>query len=198
MSTQKGNSSRSRPQKHQNTKAFKNNLYDTSTKTKLINSIQVVNVCPRCKNIIEWKIKYKKYKPLKAPKSCTKCNQKCVKSAYHTLCSKCANQQGVCPKCGKKEELIGNIVPKEELRNDPEVMKAIKQLPERKRRSVLRQLDKGADSGKSPEEDNGGMSKEAILEKIKAMSLNDDSTWDDLDEDSSENSDDNSGSESDF
>lgn len=72
MSSQKGNISRQRPQKHQNRVAFKNTLHDTSLRTKQINNLQVSNVCVRCKEVIEWKIKYKKYKPLTQMKTCVK------------------------------------------------------------------------------------------------------------------------------
>ena len=68
MSSAKGNVRKSRPQKHQNTTAFKNNLHDTSKRTKVINSIEVTCCCSRCTEVIEWKIKYKKYKLLTVPK----------------------------------------------------------------------------------------------------------------------------------
>lgn len=106
MSLQRGNATRSRPQKYQNHVAFKNNLHDNSQKTKFINSIEIVNVCERCKKIIEWKIKYKKYKVLKAAVKCIKCEQKTVKHSYHNICLSCAKQQKVCPKCGEKKEII--------------------------------------------------------------------------------------------
>lgn len=99
MSSQKGNATRSRPQKHQNRFAFKNNLHDTNVRTKRMNSVQIHSVCPRCKDILEWKIKYKKYKMLKAPKTCNKCHQKTVKEPYHTACNQCAGALAICPKC---------------------------------------------------------------------------------------------------
>ncbi|XP_077556921.1 uncharacterized protein C9orf85 homolog [Haemaphysalis longicornis] len=100
MSTQPGNVSRSRPQKHQNSTAFKNTLHDTSVQTKKILNLKIANVCTRCKDIIEWKIKYKKYKPLTVPKKCVKCEGKTVKSAYHIMCSGCAERLKLCAKCG--------------------------------------------------------------------------------------------------
>lgn len=99
MSSQKGNVSRSRPQKHQNRKVFKNDLHDTNIRTKRINQIQIIRVCDRCKAILEWKIKYKKYKLLKSPKACNKCGEKAVKQPYHTICQPCADQLRACPKC---------------------------------------------------------------------------------------------------
>ncbi|XP_034936182.1 uncharacterized protein [Chelonus insularis] len=148
MSFQKGNSNRSRPQKYQNSHAFKNNLYDTSHKTKTINNIQVANVCKRCKEIIEWKIKYKKYKPLKAPSKCTKCDQKCVKHAYHIMCESCALKLEVCPKCGEQTEIIKSEVKEEVLILDRELRLLLKKLPERKRRTFYRYMKRGNKSEK--------------------------------------------------
>lgn len=99
MSSSKGSNTRSRPQKHQNKTAFKNNLHDTSKKTKILNSLEVTGVCQRCKDVIEWKIKYKKYKPLAVPSKCVGCSQKAVKYAYHILCTKCASEKKHCAKC---------------------------------------------------------------------------------------------------
>lgn len=67
MSLQKGNIQKHRPPKHKNTVAFKNDKYGTTEKMKVVNSMTVSNVCLRCKDIIEWKVKYKKYKPLTVP-----------------------------------------------------------------------------------------------------------------------------------
>lgn len=147
MSCQKGNASRSRSQKYQNHTVFKNNLHDTSQKTKLINSIEIANVCERCKKIIEWKIKYKKYKPLKAPAKCTKCEQKTVKHSYHIMCLPCAKQQEVCPKCGIKSEIVeGKSSKEEQIKLDAELQALLKTLPERKRRTFLRYIhQKGND-----------------------------------------------------
>lgn len=99
MSSSKGNNSRSRPQKHQNRSAFKNDLHDTSKRTKFINSLEVKGVCQRCKDVIEWKIKYKKYKPLTAPATCVGCGLKSVKYAYHIRCTNCATEKKICAKC---------------------------------------------------------------------------------------------------
>lgn len=143
MSSQKGNTKRSRPQKYQNHFAFKNTLHDTSHKTKTINSLQIVNVCERCKKIIEWKIKYKKYKPLKAPGKCNKCEQKSIKHAYHSVCGPCARERRVCPKCGDSTELVEPVPSKEEqLKIDAEMHKILKTLPERKRRTFIRYVNK--------------------------------------------------------
>ena len=145
MSTQKGNSNRSRPQKYQNHTAFKNDLHDKTNKIKIINSLEVANVCEKCKKIIEWKIKYKKYKPLKAPGKCIKCEQKSVKHAYHNMCLPCAKQSNVCPKCNEKGEIIEGGPNKEEsIKLDAELQALLKELPERKRRTFIRYMNRNA------------------------------------------------------
>ncbi|KAF4520877.1 hypothetical protein B566_EDAN007058 [Ephemera danica] len=102
MSSQKGNTSRTRAQKHKNSRAFKNDLHDKTPKVKTMNGLNIQNVCDRCKCILEWKIKYKKYKLLTAPKKCTKCHEKKIKHAYHILCVECACVARTCPRCGKE------------------------------------------------------------------------------------------------
>lgn len=69
MSTQKGNTKRARPQKYQNKSTFKNVYHDTSKQTQRVVTTEVTGVCARCKDCIDWKIKYKKYKPLTQPKT---------------------------------------------------------------------------------------------------------------------------------
>lgn len=142
MSVQRGNSNRSRPQKYQNKTAFKNDLHDKSNKTKCINSIEVAHVCEKCKKIIEWKIKYKKYKPLKAAAKCIKCQQKAVKHAYHNMCLSCAAEYKVCPKCGSKGDVVKAGPSKEEIAKlDVELQNLLKGLSERKRRTFIRYMN---------------------------------------------------------
>lgn len=104
MSSQKGNVSRNRAQKHKNTHVFKNDLHDTTPKTKFLNSLEITDVCPKCKGVLEWRIKFKKYKLLKNPATCTKCHNKNVTSSYRIMCKECAVKLNVCPKCGLSEE----------------------------------------------------------------------------------------------
>lgn len=143
MSTQKGNSQRSRPQKYKNKTSFKNSLHDTSNRTKSINNLQIGGVCERCKEIIEWKIKYKKYKPLSQPRKCVKCDQKNVKNAYHVMCTECGRKYGMCTKCCQSKEVV---VPKptqqEQVQLDIELKNLLETLPERKRRTFLRYMTK--------------------------------------------------------
>jgi hypothetical protein len=56
-------------------------------------------VCDRCREKVQWKFRYDKYKPLKAPATCQQCKQKVVTKAYRTICDKCASTRKVCPGC---------------------------------------------------------------------------------------------------
>merc|ERR1712002_573227 len=147
MSTQKGNTKRSRAQKHKNNFAFKNDMHDTSDKTKSVNNLFVSNVCQRCKDCIEWKIKYKKYKPLTVPRKCVKCDQKSVKYAYHIVCSNCAVQNKICAKCSKSKEVIGQpeqaVSDKQRMENN--LKEESKHMRLREKKAFLRQLERGDD-----------------------------------------------------
>lgn len=139
MSSQKGNYKKG-PQKYQNKTAFKNTLHDTSKKTKEINQIELEGLCERCKEIIEWKIKYKKYKPLTVAKKCTKCEQRTIKQAYFIVCPACISQLTVCGKCGCKKELILKPGPtaSEQMSLESQFKQELEMLPERKRRTFIR------------------------------------------------------------
>ena len=67
MSTRKGNNKKG-PPKHQNKFAFKHNKNSVKTRKLLAKEGTTAGLCARCVEIIEWKIKYRKYKPLKDPK----------------------------------------------------------------------------------------------------------------------------------
>ncbi|CAK1548549.1 unnamed protein product [Leptosia nina] len=173
MSASKGNVRRNRPQKHQNRTAFRNDLHDTSKKTKSLNALQVSGVCTRCKEIIEWKIKYKKYKPLAAPRKCVGCDQKTVRQAYHIFCNKCSTEKRVCAKCCKSSEET-SIVPEiqqEQPAQDKDLQAMMKNLPERKRRTILRYLKK-----------QEGEQTPLQIEKLMSdmLKLDDDDFFDDL------------------
>ncbi|XP_017662888.1 PREDICTED: uncharacterized protein C9orf85 homolog [Lepidothrix coronata] len=106
MSSERGNVSRTRPQRHQNAHAFRNDKYDTSTRLKKINAKLHDGVCQHCKGILEWRVKFSKYKLLSKPKKCVKCLQKTVKDPYHIICRPCASKLEICAKCGKEEEIV--------------------------------------------------------------------------------------------
>ncbi|KAJ8913531.1 hypothetical protein NQ315_017082 [Exocentrus adspersus] len=173
MSSQKGNASRTRPQKHKNKTVFKNSLHDTSQRTKVINTIQVSDVCVRCKEIIEWKIKYKKYKPLTQPKTCVKCGQKSVKQAYHVMCGACGKSLKVCTKCCQSKEVVqAESSEKDQMKLDNEMKALLQSLPERKRRTFIRYMNRNS------KEDNSGKTgdgKEELMQKLHDLKVDSDS-----------------------
>ena len=63
--SRKGNN-RKTGQAHQNTTAWKPNK--NSKKTREINALPVYGLCQRCTDVIMWRKKYRKYKPLTAVK----------------------------------------------------------------------------------------------------------------------------------
>jgi len=74
---------------HQNKFAFQHN--PKSKLTEKILSSPNQGVCRRCHDKIEWRKKYRKYKPLtKQPGRCNICLSRNVYVAYHTICSNCA------------------------------------------------------------------------------------------------------------
>lgn len=77
-----------RAPKHQNSFAFKHN--PGSKKTEKILSSPNTGVCRRCHDKIEWRKKYRKYKPRSQPGKCNLCCQKNIMAAYHTICTNCA------------------------------------------------------------------------------------------------------------
>ena len=97
MSTRSGEQHRNRSQKHQNlTKWNAYNKFKTDPKSKIASSVTVTNCCLKCTGVIEWKIKYGKYKPLTQPAKCTRCLEKRIKSAYHILCQPCVEETKNC------------------------------------------------------------------------------------------------------
>lgn len=107
MSSQKGNTQRKRPQKHQNHTAWKSNNANPILKQS---HNFTENICSKCKEIIAWKLKYNKYKPLTKPKKCTKCEGRSIKVAYHILCEACSTSLNLCAKCGKTKGTADNNV----------------------------------------------------------------------------------------
>jgi len=101
MSSQRGNPQKTKPPKHANRTAFKNDLHDTNKRTKAIRELQITGCCDKCTKVIEWKIKYKKYKPLTMPRKCVKCQGKTVLNAYYIICAPCGKLKHICGKCGE-------------------------------------------------------------------------------------------------
>ncbi|CAH1104559.1 unnamed protein product [Psylliodes chrysocephalus] len=185
MSSEKGNVARTRPQKHKNRGVFKNNLHDTNHVTKMINSIQVSHVCERCKDIIEWKIKYKKYKPLSQAKTCVKCNLKTVKRAYHVMCAECGKKLGLCTKCCQKKDVVVPPVTVNKFELDLELKAILSSLAERRRRTFLRYMDKKRKQKEETEEPNTTEEEDRkdLLDKLKSLQIMDDDDDEDDDDD---------------
>lgn len=56
-------------------------------------------ICDKCREKVQWRFKYDKYRPLKNPGNCQQCRQKVITKAYRTICDKCAAARKVCPSC---------------------------------------------------------------------------------------------------
>merc|ERR1712168_304199 len=105
-------SKRTRSQKHKNSQAYRNDRHNKSPATQLMNSIEIVGCCSRCTEVIKWKIKYAKYKPLSQPKTCNICHEKVIKRAYYTICENCADKRKLCYKCAESKEVIQKYIHK--------------------------------------------------------------------------------------
>ncbi|KAI9485386.1 MAG: hypothetical protein EXX96DRAFT_544916 [Benjaminiella poitrasii] len=155
-SSRKGNNSK-KGQAHQNTTAWKANK--NSKKSREIAALPVYGLCQRCTDVIMWRKKYKKYKPLTTVKRCTSCQEKAIKEAYHVLCDNCARSKGVCAKCLEqkevlvtKDEIKTNV---DELKEEQELERMLNRMTLRQRRSYLRKLERGDDvSGIVPKNDD--------------------------------------------
>jgi len=73
---------------HQNSFAFRHN--PKSKLTEKILASPNVGLCRRCREKIEWRKQYRKYKPLTQPAKCNICQNRNVMTAYHTICGGCA------------------------------------------------------------------------------------------------------------
>lgn len=82
---------------HANRFAFTHN--PSSRLTKLILAMPISGVCMTCTEVISWRKKYRKYKPLTVPKKCVRCQEKSIKEAYHVVCNACARNSKICCKC---------------------------------------------------------------------------------------------------
>ncbi|VDO03235.1 unnamed protein product [Rodentolepis nana] len=141
MSSQRGNAHRHRPQKHANSKAFVNNLHDTSKLIEKLSQLEMHGLCQRCKEIIEWKIKYKKYKPLTKPSTCVKCSQRNIKRAYYTVCETCIASLHVCGKCAQNNEIVVPLPNPKEEETERFFFANLKKMRERERRTILRIME---------------------------------------------------------
>ncbi|KAL1920051.1 uncharacterized protein VTP21DRAFT_1197 [Calcarisporiella thermophila] len=129
-------------QKYQNTFSYKHNR--NSKKTKKIAASPIQGLCARCTEVIEWRKKFRKYKPLTTPKRCVGCQEKAIKDAYHILCDPCARTRGVCAKCQEKKEIVPAKKTAEDEREEQlRIERVLGNMRERERRAFLRKMEKG-------------------------------------------------------
>ncbi|KAG1472599.1 hypothetical protein G6F56_001443 [Rhizopus delemar] len=155
-SNRKGNNAK-KGQAHQNTTSWRANK--GSKKTREIAALPVYGLCQRCTDVILWRKKYKKYKPLTACKKCTSCQEKTIKEAYHVLCDNCASNKGVCAKCLESKEIITTKdevkTSASELKEEQELERMLSRMTLRQRRSYMRKLERGDDvTGIKPKNDD--------------------------------------------
>jgi hypothetical protein len=91
----------------------KKSQFDKSVQTKKINATLHDAVCQHCKEVLEWCVKYSKYKPLSQPEKCVKCLKKIVKDSYHIIRRSRSYELEVCTKCGEKEDIVFRLIKKQ-------------------------------------------------------------------------------------
>ncbi|XP_010525123.1 PREDICTED: uncharacterized protein C9orf85 homolog [Tarenaya hassleriana] len=146
-------SSRRGAPKHQNKFAWKPNagvkINETEVGGRFRPLSDITGVCPRCREQIDWKRRYGKYKTLTEPAKCQKCTKRNVRQAYHKLCNGCAKEQNVCAKCCcRVDQIVGRDVSEVEAEQKM-LEEAIKNARERDRRSLLRAMNKENNPKKS-------------------------------------------------
>ncbi|CAO2182816.1 unnamed protein product [Urochloa humidicola] len=148
-------SKRQGPPKHQNTYAWKPHLNQKINETEPGGRFrplsEITGVCQRCRDQIDWKRRYGKYKQIVEPAKCQKCGKRAVRQAYHNVCRDCSKNLGICAKCcTRHSNLVGRDVNEEDSERKA-LEEAIRGARERERRTLLRIMnkDKGGDSGPS-------------------------------------------------
>ncbi|KAG5624129.1 hypothetical protein H5410_009347 [Solanum commersonii] len=179
------------PPKHQNKVAWKPNagikINETEVGGKFRPLSEITGVCLRCRDQIDWKRKYGKYKAITEPAKCQKCSKRNVRQAYHNLCNGCAKEHKVCAKCScRAGQVVGRDVSEVEAEKKA-LEEAIKNARERDRRSLLRAMNKGKSqsSEKNLTQDDmkvGELNTASSLEEYAEVSR-DDEEGDDEDED---------------
>ncbi|KAK2986301.1 hypothetical protein RJ640_021870 [Escallonia rubra] len=171
------------PPKHQNKYAWKPNagvkINETEVGGRFRPLSDVTGVCLRCKEQIEWKRKYGKYKALTEPAKCQRCSKRAVRQAYHNLCNACAKEHNVCAKCSCRVERIIGRDSSEVEAEQKSLEEAISNARERERRTLLRAMNKGTSltPAKTPTTDGskaGNLFTAASLEEYAQSSKDDD------------------------
>eukprot|EP00245_Coleochaete_scutata_P007578 TRINITY_DN23038_c0_g1_i1.p1 TRINITY_DN23038_c0_g1~~TRINITY_DN23038_c0_g1_i1.p1 ORF type:complete len:195 (+),score=41.81 TRINITY_DN23038_c0_g1_i1:116-700(+) len=167
MSTRRGGVSHG-PPAHQNKSAF---VPDRGLKKKgkeVGGSLgytygPIRGICNRCKDIIEWKRKYGKYKPLVEAQKCKGCGKRAVRQAYHSLCTACSTEKNVCAKCMIPAPVVGREEEQAE-KGRKELEQALGTLRERDRRTLLRVMEKGGTAKTSTSKQTEGQGNESTAE----------------------------------
>ena len=119
MSTQRGNATRHRGQKHQNSYSFQVKKKVSPLEAKILETPTSNFLCATCQGVIQWKKQFKKYKPLTVPRrwycGCffvslhcfnfyfsASCHEKTITFAYMVHCEACAEKLDICAKCSCK------------------------------------------------------------------------------------------------
>eukprot|EP00456_Euglypha_rotunda_P055768 TRINITY_DN4550_c0_g1_i2.p1 TRINITY_DN4550_c0_g1~~TRINITY_DN4550_c0_g1_i2.p1 ORF type:complete len:219 (+),score=30.03 TRINITY_DN4550_c0_g1_i2:100-756(+) len=141
ISLRKGNAKSSGP-KHQNRFAFKHNK--NSKKTEAIDKVPIIGVCQRCKEILEWRRRFRKYKLAKDARKCAQCSAKTVTMPYHVVCKPCAISKKICAKCLHPRSSEFGLSAGEKL-NDDQFLQLLAEvdIKERQRRVVIRAWERG-------------------------------------------------------
>ncbi|KAF8766247.1 hypothetical protein HU200_007758 [Digitaria exilis] len=156
-------SKRQGPPKHQNTYAWKPNLNQKINETEPGGRFrplsEITGVCQRCRDQIDWKRRYGKYKQIVEPAKCQKCGKRAVRQAYHNVCrgefrllnlAYCSKNLGICAKCcARVNELVGRDTHEEDSERKA-LEEAIRGARERERRTLLRIMNKGKGEDSSP------------------------------------------------
>ena len=138
---------------HQNRTAFKHN--PASRKTAKILSLPNEGLCTKCHDIIEWRKKFRKYKPLTTPRRCQICDQKKVTRAYHNICDYCACETNTCAKCREHKSIVNPIITPEQEKADMQLVRdALSKMTERERRTFLRHIQPAQEDDDADEEEN--------------------------------------------
>ena len=93
----RGGDNAKKGQKYQNTFTFKHNK--NSLLTRKIREVPLDNLCKRDLEKLEWRINYRKYKPLTLAAKCLTCELKSIYKAYRTICDGCALPGKLCTMC---------------------------------------------------------------------------------------------------
>lgn len=110
MSSQRGNSQKNRKPAHQNKFAFVANKHDS--KAMAIVELPLGGVCAHCLDVLEWRKRMNRFKPIKNIGKCQVCQQRNITQvprglqllrmpvlsnlqSYHRICDGCATERGV-------------------------------------------------------------------------------------------------------